>query len=94
MRDKRFTHAKYLRDRKELLFDRKKDPLEKTDVAGNPAYKNELARLKGFVKKMGELEDEFKPCSWYRDNWMHEKFSIKAAAKGEFGPLRPITPKR
>jgi len=95
VRDKRFTYAKYLRDGKELLFDRKKDPLEKTDVSGDGAYKDQLDRLRAFMKeKMSELKDEFKPCSWYRDNWMYKKYSVKAGAKGEFGPLRPIEPKR
>ena len=44
--------------------------------------------------KMEELNDEFKPCTWYRDHWMYNNYSIKAAAKGEFGPLPPITPYR
>ena len=95
VRDKRFTYAKYLRDGKELLFDRKTDPHEKTDIAGEAAYKDELARLRGIMKKkMAELKDEFKPCSWYRDNWMYKKYSIKTAAKGKFGPLPPIEPNR
>ncbi|MDP6633617.1 MAG: sulfatase [Phycisphaerae bacterium] len=95
VRDKRFTYAKYLRDGKELLFDRKKDPLSKTDVAGDRAYRDDLARLRKTMKsKMTELKDEFKPCSWYRDNWMYKKYSIKAGAKGKFGPLPPIEPKR
>jgi len=63
--------------------------------AGDPAYKDQLARLRDFIKqKMAELKDEFKPCSWYRDNWMYKKFSIQAAAKGKFGSLPPIEPKR
>ena len=71
------TTAAVLRDGKELLFDRKKDPLCKTDAAADPAYKDELARLQGIMKcKMSELKDEFKTCSWYRDHWMYKGYSI------------------
>lgn len=95
VRDTRFTYAKYLRDGKELLFDRAKDPLSKHDVAGEAAYKEDLVRLRGIMTdKMTELKDEFKPCTWYRDHWMHKKYSIKAGAKGVFGPLPPIEPNR
>jgi len=45
-------------------------------------------------EKMKDLNDGFHPCTWYRDHWMHEKYSIKASAKGEFGPLPPIEPNR
>jgi arylsulfatase A-like enzyme len=95
VRDKRFTYAKYLRDGKELLFDRKTDPLSKTDVADEAKYAVDLDRLRKIMKsKMAELKDEFKPCSWYRDNWMYKKYSIAAGAKGKFGPIPPIEPKR
>ena len=43
---------------------------------------------------MKELNDEFKPSTWYRDHWMYKNYSIKAAAKGEFGPIPPIEPNR
>lgn len=95
VRDERFTYAKYLRDGKELLFDRKGDPLMKKDVSADPSYQQQLKRLRGFMtKKMTALRDEFKACTWYRDHWMYRKYSIKAAAKGEFGPLPPIEPLR
>ena len=95
IRDKRFTYAKYLRDGKELLFDREKDPEMENEVSTDPAYQNELNRLRNLMlKKMNELNDEFHTCSWYRDHWMYKDYSIKASAKGEFGPLPPIEPKR
>ena len=95
VRDKRFTYAKYLRDGKELLFDREKDSHSKTNVAGEAVYRDDLVRLRRIMNdKMAELKDEFKPCTWYRDHWMHKKYSIKAGAKGEFGPLSPIEPNR
>ena len=95
VRDKRFTYAKYLRDGRELLFDRKGDPLMKKDVSAEPLYQQEFKRLRGFmIRRMASLHDEFKACTWYRDHWMYKNYSIKAAAKGEFGPLPPIEPMR
>jgi len=95
IRDKKFTYAKYLRDGKEMLFDREGDPLMKKDVSTDPAYQDDLNRLKKQMSaKMENLNDEFHNCSWYRDNWMYKDYSIKAGANGEFGPLPPIEPKR
>jgi len=95
LRDKRFTYAKYLRDGKELLFDRQNDPESKNNVVDEPSYKEDLERLRDrMTAKMKGLNDGFHPCSWYRDNWMHKNYSIKSAARGEFGPLKPIEPKR
>jgi len=95
VRDKRFTYAKYLRDGKELLFDRKNDPFSKKDVINDPSYSENLSRLRKFMNyKLNELNDGFHKCSWYRDNWMYKEYSIEASAKGEFGPLSPIEPNR
>ena len=95
VRDKRYTYARYLRDGSELLFDRQKDPHMTRNVAEDKKYAKVLASLRsGMATKMEELNDEFKPCTWYRDHWMYKDFSIKAAAHGEFGPLPPIEPVR
>lgn len=95
IRDKRFTYAKYLRDGSELLFDREKDPYMIQNVADQKEYKQILNRLRtDMSNKMKELKDDFKPCTWYKEHWMYKNYSIKAAAKGEFGPLPPITPYR
>ena len=95
VRDKRFTYARYLCDGKEVLLDREKDPHMKADVARDPSYAQEIARLRSFMaRRMEEVNDEFQKCTWYRDHWMHKNYSVKAAAKGTFGPLPPIEPKR
>lgn len=65
------------------------------NVAGERKYAKVLETLRGgMAARMEELNDEFKPCTWYRDHWMYKNFSIKAAAHGEFGPLPPIEPVR
>lgn len=95
VRDHKFLYAKYLRDGKEVLFDLKKDPGQMNDVAGNPKYRRTLESYRDRMNvKMAELNDEFKPCTWYRDHWMYKGFSIKEAAHGEFGPLPPMEPMR
>lgn len=95
VRDKRYTYARYLRDGSELLFDRRKDPHMMRNVAADRKYAKVLATLRdAMAAKMETLNDEFKPCTWYRDNWMYKGFSIKAAAHGEFGPLPPVEPVR
>lgn len=95
IRDKRYTYAKYRVDGSELLFDRQTDPYMKTNLVNNGAYTSVLTDMRSKMNgKMTELKDEFKACTWYRDNWMYKNFSIKAAAQGVFGPLPPIEPKR
>ncbi len=95
VRDGRFTYARYLRDGSEVLFDRRNDPHEMKNLAGDKKYAKELKKYRdAMAGKMKELNDQFKPCTWYRDNWMYKTFSIKAAARGEFGPLPPVEPLR
>jgi arylsulfatase A-like enzyme len=95
VRDKRFTYAKYLRDGKELLFDRKKDPYMRNELARDSSYAHELERLRALMaERMRYLKDGFHKCSWYRDNWMYKNYSVKSGAKGQFGPLAPVEPER
>jgi len=98
IRDKRFTYARYLVDGSEHLYDNQNDPLQMTNLAGDPDWKDKLVQMqKAMASKMQELNDEFKPCTWYRDNWMssEDQYSIVAAAKGKFvGPYRAISSER
>jgi choline-sulfatase len=85
VRDKRFTYARYLIDGSELLFDNKKDPLQMNNVVDDPYYQDVYQDLKSKMKsKMEELNDEFKPSSWYRDKWIDESRNIISSAKGKF----------
>lgn len=85
VRDKRYTYARYLVDGKELLFDNIEDPLQKVNLAENPKFSRKLKRMKTLMaRKMNELNDDFLPCTWYRDNWTDGNRIIIKAAKGEF----------
>lgn len=95
VRDKRYTYAKYLRDGLEILLDRKEDPHCLQNFIDDPKYGKVADELrKKMYGKMAELNDQFMPCTWYRDNWMYKSFSIRASARGEFGPLPPVEPRR
>ena len=84
LRDKQYTYARYLKDGKELLFDNKNDPLQKRDLAGDPAHSEKLAELRRKMnQKMAAIHDEFKPCSWYRDHWIQDRV-IMRAGPGDF----------
>jgi len=78
-----------------VLYDRQTDPYMINNLIADKKYKSVAKKLRNeMAGKMKELNDEFMPCSWYRDNWMYKRFSIRAAAKGEFGPLPPLEPER
>jgi len=95
VRDKRYTYARYLVDGQELLFDRQNDPYEKVNLINNRKYKRVVKLMrKRMAAKMEEINDEFRPCTWYRDHWTYKTYSIKAAAHGEFGPIPPLEPTR
>ena len=95
VRDKRYTYAKYLRDGSELLFDRQVDPHMINNVIDDPQYKNVVKKMRSNMEsKLKELNDQFMPCTWYRDNWMYKKFSVAEAARGKFGPIPPVEPNR
>lgn len=84
VRDKRFTYARYLRDGSELLFDNLRDPLQTTNVIQERKYRRTAQKLrKAMDAKMAHLQDEFMPCTWYRDHWVKDRI-IRAAARGEF----------
>ncbi len=84
VRDKQYTYARYLVDGKELLFDNLNDPLQTVNLVDNTAYQEKLRELRGkMADKMDELNDQFLPCTWYRDHWTEDRI-IKASAQGSF----------
>ena len=94
IRGKRFTYARYLLDGSEHLYDNMNDSLQLFNLARDPEWADKLAEMGDAMSaKMSEINDEFKPCTWYRDNWMDpdDNYSIIGAAQGPFeGPHAPI----
>jgi len=77
------------------LYDNQNDPLQINNLASDPEWAEKLAGLRsGMAVKMQQINDEFRPCTWYRDHWMdpEDQYSITGAAKGSFtGPYRSIS---
>jgi arylsulfatase A-like enzyme len=85
VRNKSFTYARYLVDGKELLFNHRMDPLQVNDLSDDPAFDDVKQRMKSSMeRKMEELNDEFMPCTWYRDHWTDGKRNIISSARGPF----------
>jgi arylsulfatase A-like enzyme len=74
LRDKRYTYARYRVDDRELLFDNIEDPLQVRNLAGDPDYAAVLERFRTMLsRRMAELNDDFAPSTWYRDNWIEDR---------------------
>ena len=65
-----------------------------TDLAADPKHQAKLAELrKKMNAKMKGIGDEFKKCSWYRDNWTKDRVIIKGGQgtfKRDLGPTIEI----
>lgn len=85
VRDQRYTYARYRADGSELLFDNLNDPKQTRNLVDEPEVAPVLAKKrKQMTDKMKELNDNFAPCSWYRDQWVDENRCIRASARGAF----------
>jgi arylsulfatase A-like enzyme len=87
VRDKRYTYAVFRVDGRELLFDRKADPYQMTDVSADPAHAGEKQRLKSLLAaRMAAINDTFEASSWYCEHWTDGDRRILRSASAEFGP--------
>ena len=85
VRSKQYTYATYLVDGSELLFDNLNDPMQKRNLIDDPEFAEMKIHMREFMKsKMAGLNDEFKPCTWYRDHWTDGNRNIVASANGPF----------
>lgn len=73
VRDKRYTYANMLADGSEYLFDNIKDPYQMNNLINDASHRPVRRRLKNFMHhKMNELNDPYKPTTWYKDNWVED----------------------
>ncbi len=95
VRNKRYTYARYLKDGSEHLYDNLRDPYQLHNLADDPAAQPVVRKLRdGMKAKMHDLNDEFRPCTWYRDNWMapDDVYSVIGSARGPFtGPYPSVS---
>ena len=83
LRDKQYTYAIYRVDKSELLFDNKNDPYQMSSLADEAKHAGTMKRFrKMLAAKMESLNDAFKQCTWYRDNWTDGNRNIIRGAKG------------
>ncbi|MGA1195006.1 MAG: sulfatase [Candidatus Latescibacterota bacterium] len=82
LRDQQYTYATYLVDGKELLFDNLNDPYQMNNLINDPAHsakcKHYRTQLQNWMKTQN---DTFEPCTWYEDQWTHDR-NIMRGAKG------------
>ena len=65
-REYKYTH--YIEDDSEELFDMQKDPLEKKNVAKDPAYFPELENMRRLYRhQLKETKDTFESMEWLAD---------------------------
>ncbi len=80
LRDKRYTYAIYRRDKAELLFDTRDDPYQMKNLASDPAQAATMKRFREMLAdKMSGLKDEFRNCTWYRENWTKNRIILRGA---------------
>ncbi len=81
-RTNEYTYAVYLKDKHELLFNNKLDPLQMCDLSGVKDYEVVKAELKSKMQaEMERIGDRFRPSSYYRDNWVKDRIILKTSAK-------------
>lgn len=81
VRDHEYTYAIYRRDGRELLFQRRKDPFQMTNLADERGFSATLAHYRGLSGEWRkEQGDSFEACSWY-ERWTNDR-NIVMTAKG------------
>lgn len=84
VRTKRHTYAKMLVDGSEYLFDNREDPYQTNNLIEDPGAGSIKTELKDWMKqKMNDLNDPFKPTTWYRDHWIKDDEIIVRSATRE-----------
>jgi len=93
MRDLQYTYAVYRLDRRELLFDHRKDPYQLRNLAEDRGYSAMLGHYRKRLQVwMKERNDTFESCTWYRDHWTKDRNIVQTATKvtQDLGGLRRI----
>lgn len=81
LRDQRYTYAIFRADGKELLFDRRTDPLQMRNLAGERAQRARLEHYRNKLRRwMKEHNDAFESCTWYERNWTVDRNIVKTAS--------------
>ncbi|MDF2959751.1 MAG: hypothetical protein K0S39_1486 [Paenibacillus sp.] len=81
LRDKQFTYARMI-DGREFLFDHMNDPYQLMNLAAEPAFFELLEKYREMLcRKMDELNDELRPCTWYNGRWVVDRIVVRSATR-------------
>jgi arylsulfatase A-like enzyme len=90
VRDHEFTYAIYRRDRRELLFDNRRDPYQLRDLAEDRANAATLGHYRELSEQWRKQQnDTFEACTWYRDHWTEDR-NITSTARGVSQDLKKL----
>jgi arylsulfatase A-like enzyme len=95
LRDHEYTYAIYQRDRKELLFDDRKDPYQLTNLAEDRSNAVMLDHYRTVSEQWRkERNDTFEACTWY-ERWTEDRNITTTAlgVKQDLHALKEITDK-
>ena len=90
LRDHDYTYAIYHKDRKELLFNNRKDPFQLINLAEDresSSTRTHYRTLSEAFRK--EQNDVFEACSWYESHWTNNR-NITNTAKGVSQDLKAV----
>ncbi|MEO7648915.1 MAG: sulfatase [Bryobacteraceae bacterium] len=81
MRDREHTFGVYRRDGRELLFDLRRDPWQRKNLAEERSHRAKAAHYRGQLAKWRkERNDSFESCTWYRDRWTKDRNIVMTAS--------------
>ncbi len=93
LRDHEYTYAIYHQDRKELLFNHRKDPYQLVNLAEERSHAAMLAHYRDLSQAWRkEQNDTFEACSWY-ERWTEDRNIVMTAqgTRQDLTALRQIT---
>lgn len=89
VRDEQYTYAQMLADGSEYLFDNVNDPYQMDNLVHDPNHQGAYRRLKSYMgKRMNDLNDEFKPTTWYQ-RWVDDRVILRSATRELEPKYRP-----
>jgi arylsulfatase A-like enzyme len=89
VRDDQFTYATMRADGSEYLFDNRNDPYQTNNLVNDPAYQGTYRRLRDYMRKrMNDLNDQFKPTTWYQ-RWVDDRVIVRSATRELEPKYRP-----
>lgn len=82
VRSRRYTYARMLADGSEYLFDNVEDPYQLINLINDPSHRGTREYLRDYMEaQMMAINDEFKPTSWYRDQWTEDRVIMRSATR-------------